>query len=434
MTIGLLDAMGHGNLGDAAIQDSVIANIKKRLPGVQILGFSFVPEDTINRHGIPCHPITRPTNTLAPWARQSYQGAANRWLCSFISRSPRLQRILLTATNVIAEAKFLSETHALLRDLDILIFSGGGQLGDLWGGPWGHPYNLFKFALLTKFAGKRLYFLNVGAEALDHRLSRFFTKSALKLADYVSFRDLESQDQMQKLGLRTDNAIYPDPAFALEVSSYLQKSAPGSSPVVGINPIGFCDPRIWPQKNQPAYDQYLEKLTYFSRWLLDNGFQLRLFPTSPSVDKYAIADLTKRLTGHSATGKSLPERANIPENPPPDGAVCAVPCESVTGILSEIARCDYMVTSKYHGVIFSHLLQKPVIATGYHQKVNTAMQAAGQKQYSESIENFEPAWLIDSFQSLVRNREHIRSQQADAVAQFTQSLRKQFDDLFSRPH
>src|SRR3990172_9989934 len=58
-TIGLLDHMGYGNLGDAAIQESVIANIKKRMPNVQLVGFSSVPDDTVTRHGIPCHSIRR---------------------------------------------------------------------------------------------------------------------------------------------------------------------------------------------------------------------------------------------------------------------------------------------------------------------------------------------------------------------------------------
>src|ERR1700735_1467658 len=57
--IGLLDHMGYGNLGDAAVQESVIANIKKRLPNARLVAFSLSPEDTIKRHGIPCYPILR---------------------------------------------------------------------------------------------------------------------------------------------------------------------------------------------------------------------------------------------------------------------------------------------------------------------------------------------------------------------------------------
>src|ERR1700722_10076828 len=57
--IGLLDHMGYGNLGDAAVQESVIANIKQRLPNARLVAFSLSPEDTIKRHGIPCYPILR---------------------------------------------------------------------------------------------------------------------------------------------------------------------------------------------------------------------------------------------------------------------------------------------------------------------------------------------------------------------------------------
>jgi hypothetical protein len=66
-TIGLLDHMGYGNLGDAAIQDSVIANIRRRMPEVRLVGFSLVPDDTMKRHGIPCHPIvwSYPRHTAA---------------------------------------------------------------------------------------------------------------------------------------------------------------------------------------------------------------------------------------------------------------------------------------------------------------------------------------------------------------------------------
>jgi polysaccharide pyruvyl transferase WcaK-like protein len=74
------------------------------------------------------------------------------------------------------EVVFLVRSYRRLRSLDLLIISGGGQLAELWRGPWSHPYNIFKFCLLTKLAGKKLYFLNVGAGPLVHPLSRFFVR------------------------------------------------------------------------------------------------------------------------------------------------------------------------------------------------------------------------------------------------------------------
>ena len=420
--IGLLDAMGYGNLGDAAIQDSVIANIKKRLPNAQIIGFSFVPEDTVKRHGIPCYPISRPPG----WGGAATQKADRNGIAMLlkwpIQRIPRL-------ANLTRKFEFLSQSYKVLRDLDILIFSGGGQLGDLWGGPWGHPYNILKFAFLAKLAGKQVYFLNVGAETLEHWLSRFFVKSALRLADYVTFRDQESQTQMWNLGVKTNNPVHPDPAYALNVASYQDETESyGSRPIVGINPMGFCDPRVWPHKNPSAYERYLEKLTNFSLWLLAEGYDLKLFPTSPGIDKFAIADLEKRLAERFVPTPSHPQRAHSPGE-----GVRVVKCGSVDDILSEMSSCNYILTSKYHGVIFSHLLRKPVIAVGYHSKVDRAMRAAGQGRFSTRIEDFETDWLIRSFQSAVHSRDEIRNQQAGAVAEYARKLHQQFDKLFCQP-
>ena len=54
-TIAILGPFGWGNLGDAAIQDSVIAQVSARRTDVRIVrivGVSLVPADTRARHGI----------------------------------------------------------------------------------------------------------------------------------------------------------------------------------------------------------------------------------------------------------------------------------------------------------------------------------------------------------------------------------------------
>jgi len=162
--IGLFDAMGHGNLGDAAIQDAVIANIKKRLPHAQIIGFSFVPDDTMARHSIPCYPITRHSR---PSGHVDSRGSITSTLKSAFKLVPVLRALARPVAEALRESIFLVRSFKVLRDLDLLIISGGGQLCELWGGPWSHPYNLFKFSVLARLAGTRLYILNVGAEPLE---------------------------------------------------------------------------------------------------------------------------------------------------------------------------------------------------------------------------------------------------------------------------
>ena len=75
--------------------------------------------------------------------------------------------------------------------------------------------------------------------------------------------------------------------------------------------------------------------------------------------------------------------------------------ESVRDVLREISECDFIVTSKYHGIIFSHLLRKPVISLSYHKKMDVAMEAVGQSRFNADVERFDFDWLTTSFRTLV---------------------------------
>lgn len=313
---------------------------------------------------------------------------------------------------------FWVRSYRTLRSLDLLIISGGGQLCELWYGPWSHPYTIFKFSLLTKLARKKLYLLNVGAGPLEHPLSRFFARWAVRFADYRSFRDDDSRELVQGLGVKAKTHVYPDPAYALQVGNH-SNGAPGASKpiIVGLNPIGFCDPRIWPRKDDSVYQEYLEKIARFSAWLLEQGYHLRVFTTESSVDRYAIGDLKARLLS----------RVSSPE------LVCQVfrsPSENVSDLLRQMSEFDFILTSKFHGIIFSHLLSKPVISLSYHRKMDVAMQSVGQGRFCADIENFTLDWLKSAFCSLVDESKSIKSVSAAAVETYAAKLSQQFDSLF----
>jgi polysaccharide pyruvyl transferase WcaK-like protein len=414
--IGLLDHMGYGNLGDAAIQESVIANIKKRLPNARLVAFSLIPDDTTKRHGIPCYPILRWHPTLE---KTGNQAGGTRNLTSRLKKALKNNPLVYTwakpALELVREVGFWVRSYRVLRSLDLLIISGGGQLCEIWRGPWSHPYTIFKFSLLTKLARKKLYFLNVGAGPLKHPLSKFFAKCSVQLADYRSFRDRESEDLVRSLGVKSKTHVYPDPAYALEVGDSLRNAHRHSSrPVVGLNPIGFCDPRIWYRKDDPTYQEYLEKITRFSAWLLEQGYDLRVFTTETSVDHQAIEDLRARLLS-----RLPPELVK---------GVFRTPSWGVKDVLGEMSEFDFIVTSKFHGIIFSQLLRKPVIALSYHRKMDVAMR--GQDHLCADIERFDVDWLINAFRSLVDENSRIKLACAAAVEARAAELSEQFDSLF----
>jgi polysaccharide pyruvyl transferase WcaK-like protein len=262
-----------------------------------------------------------------------------------------------------------------------------------------------------------LYFLNVGAGPLKQPLSRFFVRCAVQLADYRSFRDDDSRDLIRSLGVKSMMHVYPDPAYALEVEDHLKGTRRnGSMPVVGLNPIGFCDSRIWPRKDDSVYREYLEKVTRFSVWLLEQGYNLRVFTNETSVDHNAIEDLRAGLLSRLSPELVSPvfRRASW----------------GVKDVLEEMSEFDVVVTSKFHGIIFSNLLGKPVIALSYHRKMDLAMRGTGQDRFCADIERFDVEWLINAFQSLVAASNSIRLISSAAVGAYAARLAEQFDSLF----
>jgi polysaccharide pyruvyl transferase WcaK-like protein len=419
MKIGLLDHMGYGNFGDAATQEALIAHIRLRVPEAQIVGFSLNPADTEMRHGIPSYSITywhpgldRPTE-----AGNGTNGNLALALKSFLKRIPILSPSLRWVQNLVREVRHLGRSFLRVRSLDCLVIAGGGQLCELWRGPWSHPYNVFKFSLLARLARKRLLVVNVGAGPLESRLGKTFIKWSVRLADYVSFRDVESQALVRRLDIRRETYVFPDSAYALDVSQYGGSGTPKvRKRVVGINPIGFCDPRIWPRQDLAVYARYLDSLAQFVIWLSSQNYELKIFLAERSVDAYAVEDLKDRLrTGLPATDIDR---------------ICAPPIESLEDLLTEMSGFDFVITSKFHGVVFSHLLAKPVVAISYHVKIDDLMRKVGDSQYCLNIESFDSASLQRAFAELAESSSGVGMKCRKVVATRADSLNRQFDDLF----
>jgi len=418
MRIGLLDHMGYGNLGDAATQEALIANIKKRVPDADIVGFSLNPDDTRKRHNIPCYSIKHWHPGLEKSGQASTEDGNLRYRLKLIlNRITVFSVIVRRSLDMVREVIHLRRSFRVLRSLDSLIIAGGGQLGELWRGPWSHHYNIFKFSLLTKLANRKLLFLNVGAGPLNRALSRVFVKRSVCLADYVSFRDVESQELVHRLGVKRKTYVFPDSVYALDISAYeTENTVRVSRPLVGLNPIGFCDPRIWPRKDDSAYSRYLDKLAAFSLWLVKSNYRLRIFSAEVSVDVYALEDLKARLLTSLSP-------ADINE-------ICMPPSETVKDLLAEMSMFDFVVTSKFHGVVFSHLLAKPVIALSYHNKIDDLMRPVWHSHHCLNIENFDDECLKRAFTSLVEEAQDLKSKFRQTTNAYSNSLKTQFDELF----
>jgi polysaccharide pyruvyl transferase WcaK-like protein len=240
----------------------------------------------------------------------------------------------------------------------------------------------------------------------------------VRIADYRSFRDRDSQELIRTIGVNHRLLVYPDPVYAMDVARFTKSAkSTNSKRVVGMNPIGFCDPRVWARHDASLYEAYLQKVTHFALWLVEQGYDLRIFTTESGLDRRVIEDVRIRLCASLA-----PELINH---------IFAGASETVERVLQQMSEFDFVITSKFHGIIFSHILGKPVISLSYHRKMDVAMESMGQCRFSTDIERFEVEWLIEAFRESVEQSDMTKSRFAATVKSNASLLSRQFDELFS---
>jgi polysaccharide pyruvyl transferase WcaK-like protein len=415
--IALLHHTGCGNLGDDAIIDAVVGSIRRRWDNTQFVVFSMNPDDTMRRHGIPSLPIRRYTWSSNPKSAGEAARSATNGVLNSLKRP--LKKLVRIVRGAFAEIAVLIESYRALRSIDVLIVSGGGQLTER-GGPWSFPYALFVWSVLAKLVGVRLLFLNVGAGPLNHRLSKFFIPQALRRAEYVSFRDQPSHDLATEIGYSGESYVCPDNVYGLDVRS-LDAPAPSAQqpPVVGISPMPFpfSDLLEYPANAAAIQQELVDKIAEFSALVSKQGYSLRFFASDLRSDPAVIEDVRR----------ILQERHKIltPEY---------VAIDSVEELLSEMSQMDYIVTCRFHGAVFAHLLNKPILTISHHPKVANLMDALGMSRFCVEMTAFDPTQLFDKFTLLTAETATIKRDLAATLTDLRRKSSSQFDRLFPEPH
>ncbi|MGB8223968.1 MAG: polysaccharide pyruvyl transferase family protein, partial [Polyangiales bacterium] len=374
MNIALLTPYTGGNLGDAAIQEAVIGNIRERYPNASVWLVCILPEVTAQLHDVPSFPIgrfgqwqdgqTSPASTIKNDGDRTPM-ATKRGLVARVQTAVKSSRPIYSVLKpvhdklwpVYDELLHIRRAYRFLKGVDLLIVSGGGQLDEYWGGAWDHPYALFKWALLAKMTGSRFVVLSVGTCALKSKLSLFFIRQALRLASYRSYRDQTSKELLARIAFTHEDAVYPDLAFSCPTGSMLEKAGDEhTGKVVGVSPIAYLAQRGWPDRDSAVYDPYFETLTDFVRTLIHRGHAVVLF-SSDGPDRQIVRDMVDALTKENDLG--VINRLRHP------------PTHTLPELFEELRKLDYVVASRLHGVLLSHRFCLPVLAISYDRKVDT---------------------------------------------------------------
>jgi polysaccharide pyruvyl transferase WcaK-like protein len=425
--IALLTPYGGENLGDAAIQDAVIANVRLRLPDAQFSGICLNCDNFVARHGTGAFPLS--ANNIAfysmsrgrPWERpKEGEGRRPSKVREKITRAlksfPILRRCLKVVAAIAVGVRHSFKGYIFLRTQNIVIVSGGGQLNEQYGGAWGQPFALFKWAVLARIARVPYAVASVGVGELKSRASRLFVSVALRLACYRSYRDKDTRDFAAGLMERAArDPIAPDLAFSL-TSSELPPIASfrgiaGERTVIAISPIAFAKPGIWPMENRATYNRYVEQLAQVVAQLLRRDYSLVMVWSSLGDDEGVIPDLFGRLDQELRQSIHIPTIGNWRD------------------FVSTLGGVDFLIASRLHSTILGFVSETPTIAISFERKVTSVMADLGQTDYLLQICDFTSKGVIEVLDRL-ELRKDIVSQQ---VASYRHRIRPvsdlQYDTL-----
>jgi len=419
--IGILGHVGAGNLGDEAIIAAVIQNLRERCPHAEICAFTTNAEDTQERHHLPAFPLRRDAAPIAVrqigFSSATPSSSPFERLKNSLKRVPGVYWVLKavrdfasSSVGVVQELGFITASYRRMKRVDLLIVAGSHQLNDFVGGAWAFPYTLLKWALLARIAGAQVALLSVGAGPIHSRLGRQFIRWTLALACYRSFRDERSRNLVVEMGASGENLYVPDLAFSLRIAGPVRLRQ-ASRPVVGINPLPFFDRWYWYKSDEHLYLEYVRKLAAVTEFLIDNGYDVWLFPTQLRADPAVIKDV--RCAMREGYHSSLVNW----------------PVQTFDELTEGIHACRVVIATRYHGILIALLLKRPVLALAYHGKSQDLMSLLGQAHYALDATCWDVPTISDLFFEIERERDQVTERIASRLPTIRRALANQYDVL-----
>lgn len=439
MNIGIFGHYGNKNYGDEAIIAAVIQNIRKIKPDANLYCFSINPDDSANRYHVPAYPIRSIENSGANEERQKTVAKINaddsghnnsdvttktHFAIRFMKNIPFVnwvgRNILQTVRcipEIFSELKFMVKSYKIVKEIDLLIITGSNQFLDNFGGVWGFPFTLLKWSVLAKLSETKLAFASVGAGPLDGMMSKVFVRVAILFSDYLSYRDLASRSLIESGKFNPNGLVCPDLAFSFmrpnHTTSNGSKVEAGQKPTIGINPMPMYDDRYWCEPDDEKYRNYIKKLAVFTSGLIKQEYPV-FFTNTMSKDENVINDVIDLLRKDNVLTEDSQTLVRINQ--------------SVDELIEALNSADIMIATRFHGVVLSLLVNKPLIAICYYHKSKFLMEDMGQGKYALDFENFE----IEELTSCLTDLESNYSVRKDEIGHKSIEYRAQLEQQYKK--
>lgn len=212
---------------------------------------------------------------------------------------------------------------------------------------------LFSIAFISKISKKNFLIINNGFRAKSH-LGLSFERIILSLVNYVSVRDSSSYNLFYKYKAITKG--FDTAVLWASVASEFNNST--NKPTCSLKKIGLSiTPFFSNFFSNPAKDLQIarEFANSLDEIISNNPFIELTFFAFGTGKKTGDQNLIKRVT-ESLDSKNKDKFKIILYN------------GDIHRFLKEISQMDIMVCCKYHSILFSYILRKPMVVINYHPK------------------------------------------------------------------
>ncbi len=439
--IALLTPYSGHNLGDAAIQDAIITNLRLRLPDAQFTGVCLNCDNYVDRHAANSFPLCGPgrhfygmssgkvtdqpgTGGSAQPQPANEETSRGNWLRPLLKKVTPLwwclKRMRAAARRIGGELRHWVQAYRFIRTQDVLIVAGGGQLDEEWGGPWAHPFVLFKWAVLARMARVPLAFASVGACRVNSRLCRVFLSIALHMAKYRSYRDKHSRVIASRLWQKAgSDVIVPDMAFSLLPSELpapagIRSMAQGRQ-VVAISSLAYGKPGSCVYEDAPLHNRYLQQMARITSEFLRRDYFVVMVCSALGDDDHVIPEILERLDDQSK------ERAARQLHVP-----AIVTWQDLVALLQDV---DLLVASRLHSTILGFMTKTPAVAISFDPKVDWVMEDLGQTEYLFQLRDFTAEDVINAIDRLESRRDSVMDRIGLYPKQVLPAFAVQYDAL-----
>jgi polysaccharide pyruvyl transferase WcaK-like protein len=439
--IGIFGHYGNQNLGDEAIIESMIKNLYRISPDLNISCLSINPFDSAERYKVKSFPIryredffnkniiytksiTKNTNQKNS---NSEVGANNSNKISYrqvLKSIPVIGFLLKSLVNSVSLLKtikneifFLSKARAFLSSIDLLVITGSNQLLDNFGGPWGFPYTLLKWTMLGKISNTKIAYVSVGAGPLTQKLSYKMLNIALKNADYISYRDKWSKQLIESRIKNINGKIYPDIAHSLSTSLLTRAENKTDKMVIGLNPMPVYDKRYWADPDDEKYEVYINKIALTCVEILKHGHLLKLFSTQ-TRDGDVITDVINILLKNDQYS-TWKDNINV------------VVDNTIDDLMKTIGCCNIIIATRFHATILPLQLNIPVLGICYYRKSSELLDDVGLENYHVDIDDFTADDLIKKLFELIKNHDVLSRNISLSYDKYKKDLAQQYGLLIN---